>query len=412
MAERKKKPRAKAKKVTKKKTTKKKATKKKAVKEFDLSDIESELSSFGATMFDESEPDEALDLNAIPFKFKALQKITGGVFQGKFFEIGASSQAGKSFNLYQLMGSAIEMGGYALLLDGERALEESYAQMMGLNIRSKRFMLAEKRTKTQRKLGLRGEPIVSVEMFFKLAYAFCKNIREHDKDRSKPIIIGIDSYPLLKTDDDLEKLEKGKDPMGYASMQRAAKFNTATTTYIPKFDQLGATLVCLNQLTKRYDVQFGDPWESNGENKIKYNATQRLKGKLVGKIKDKKTKEQIGQKVQWSCIKNRGVKPFQTVTIKYYYNRPIDTLSGFDELLIADGSIRSATKKIDGKTVKGYKLNGGEDTEKFYSLDEFDKLVEENPHVEEPIWTKEIEPDLDIEEEIDEVKEYTQEAES
>ena len=394
------------KKVTKKKTTRKKATAKKKVtpkkktEEVDLSSLDSSFTTFA-----EDEPEEKVNENAIPFKFKALQKISGGVFQGIFAEMAATSQAGKSFNLYQLMGTAIEdMNGYAILLDGERALEADYAKMMGLNIRSKRFMLAEKRTKTQAKKGIRGTPIVDVEEFFKETYKVCKAIRELDPDHSHPIIVGIDSYPMLKTADDLEKAEKGKDPMGYASMQRAAKFNVATTTYLPKFDQLGVTLFGLNQLTKRYDVMFGDPWESNGENKIKYNATQRWKGKLVGKIVDKKTKEQIGQKVQWTCIKNRGVKPFQKVTIKYYYNRPIDVLSGFDELLIEDGTIRNATKKVDGKTVKGYKLTKYPD--KFYAEEDFALLVEENPYVEEPIWTREMEVDEDIEEEIREVKDY------
>lgn len=386
-----------------KKTSKKKATKKvtKKSSSFSLADIESELSSFGASMIGSDEPEEEVSANAIPFNNFALQKITAGVFQGKFFEMGATSQAGKSFNLYSLMGNAIKAGGYALLLDGERALEAKHAKMMGLDIRSDRFMLAEKRTKTQKKKGIRGTPIVDVEEFFKLALAFCKAIRAKDKDFSHPIIIGVDSYPMLKTKDDLEKAEKGKDAMGYASMQRASKFNVATTTHLPFFDQYGASLVVLNQLTKRYDVTFGDPWESNGENKIKFNTTQRLKGKLVGKIIDKKTKRQIGQKVEWTSIKNRGVRPFQKVTVKIYYNKGIDPYSGFEELLIDDGTIRKATKKVDDKTISGLKLV--KDDSKFYET--IQELTEANPWVKEPIWTGDVEED-EIEEMLEEVGTY------
>lgn len=390
------------KKATKKVTAKKKVTKK--TKEFDLTEIESELAGFGASLFDDDEPEEQVDKNAVAFRNLALQKITAGVFQGKFFEMAASSQAGKSFHLYAIMGDAIKMGGYALLLDGERALEENYAKMMGLDIRSKRFMIAEKRTKTQKKMGIRGEPIVDVEEFFKLAYAFCKAIRAHDKDHSNPIVIGIDSYPMLKTADDLEKADKGKDPMGYASMQRASKFNVSMTTYLPKFDQLGASIVVLNQLTKRYDITFGDPWESNGENKIKFNATQRLKGKLTGKIKDKKTKRQIGVKVQWECIKNRGVRPHQKVEVAIYYNKGIDPYSGLEQLLIDDETIRTASQKNKetGKSESGYKLLADESV--FYSS--LESLVEANPQVLEPQWTKDIE-DEDIEEEIEDVMAFT-----
>jgi recombination protein RecA len=396
MAVRKKRAKKKVSKATKKvsKATKKVSKEKAVSSEFNLTDIESELTKFGASLFDEDEPEERVNENAVPFRNLALQKITGGVYQGKFFEMAAQSQGGKSFHLYAIMGDAIKMGGYALLLDGERAMQEDYAKMMGLNIRSKRFMMAEKRTKTQKKRGVRGEPIVDVEEFFKLAHAFCKAIREHDKDYSHPIVIGIDSYPMLKTADDLEKAEKGKDPMGYASMQRASKFNVAMTTYLPKFDQLGASIVVLNQLTKRYDIMFGDPWESNGENKIKFNATQRLKGKLTGKIKDKKSKRQIGVKVEWECIKNRGVRPHQKVEVKIYYNRGIDPYSGLEQLLIDDETIRAATSGKD----KGFKLL--KDEKEFYPT--IEELVEKNPWVLEPQWTKDID-DENITEEIENV---------
>lgn len=391
-----------------KKKTQKKASKKiskKATKvvskkeaEFSLSDIEQEMSAFGASLFGEDEPEEEVNKNAIPFSNLALQKITGGVYQGKFFEIGAQSQAGKSFHLYALMGMAIKMGGYGLLLDGERALEENYAKMMGLDIRSKRFMLAEKRSKTQKKLGLRGEPIVDIEEFFKLAYAFAKAIREKDKDMSHPIIIGIDSYPMLKTSGAIENAEKGKDASNADSWQRSAKYNVACSTYLPKFDMLGVNFVLLNQLTKRYDITFGDPWESNNENKIKFNATQRLKGKLIGKIKDKKTKRQIGVKVEWTTIKNRGVQPFQKVVVAIYYNKGVDPYSGLEELLIEDESIRKSKTKIDGKAVDGFKLAKGES--KFYNT--LKELVTENPQVLEPIWTKDLE-DEEYEEVVENV---------
>lgn len=404
------------KKKTRKKSTKK-ATKKKAKKvsknktneEFSLEDIETELKAFGVSTLKQDDPEEEIAPHKIPFRNLALQKITGGVFGGKFFEIGAQSQAGKSYLLYEIAADAQKMGGYVLLLDGERALEESYAKMVGLNMRSGRFLLAEKRTAKQKKEGMRGTPIVDIDEFFRLAYAFVKSIRQRVPDLSKPILIGVDSYPMLRTETDLTQMEKGKDPKGFAAMQKAAKFYEALAKYLPKYDEYGADLFLLNQLTKNTDIKFGDPWESNAENKIKFYATQRLKGKLVGKltaaIKGTDKKRQIGMKTQWKCIKNRGVQPFQDVTIKVRYNSGIDKYSGLEELLKDDQTIRDASRKIDspktGKkiTQKGFKLIKDENGEFFPTIKE---LVEKHPEVLEPIWTGE-QDFSDVEEEIENV---------
>jgi RecA/RadA recombinase len=397
--------------VTKKKVAKKKVTKKAPAKkvaqkkEFDLNDIESELEGFSLSLIGEDEPEESIAPYIIPFHMdgkgsEGLQKISGGIFGGKFCEISGNSQAGKSFLLYQLMANAIKMGGYALLFDGERAFEEPYAKIVGLNIRSGHFAFGEKRSKTQKNKGIRGEPIVDIDDVFHASLAFAKAIRSKKKDLTIPIIIGIDSYPTLSTDIDMENMEKGKDPRGYQAMQKNAKFYSWLAQALPKFDQYAVTFVLLNQLTKDYNITYGDPWKSNAEEKIKFYATQRLRGKLAGKLKDKKTKVQIGMSTLWTTIKNRGVRPFQSVQTDVLYSKGLLPKSGLEQLLIDDLSMRAATQKNEetGKTDKGFKPLIGDNEGKFYpTLDEL--LAENREEMLKPKWTGDDLEDVDIERE-------------
>lgn len=399
------------------KTTEKPVKKKvvKKVDEFSLEGIKSESKKFEVAILN-SETEVETAPYKIPFRHKGLQKITGGIIGGKFAEISGNSQSGKSFLLYELMAECIAMGGVSLLFDGERAFEEPYAEMVQLPLRGGKFAFGEVRTEAQKKNGMRGEPVVDMDDVFHMMISFIKTVRKAKGGKKIPILIGIDSFPSLQTDVDLANLESGKDPRGYAAMQKNAKFSFWIEKFVGILDKYDATLVLLNQTRIDNTVMYGDKTTTLCETVIKFWATQRIQGKLAGKIL-KKVKSienakgkniQIGMKTIWKTIKNRAVKPFQSVLTKIRYSKGIDLWSGLDELFVNEGLANPATttkvadhlnpkpdliKENDkGEMVfkkaqdgfKALKHKEGLENKFFYNEEE---LVADYPEFLEPSWT-------------------------
>jgi len=397
--------------MSKKVAKKTKKVKKKVVKKFDLRDITDDMNKFAFSVMDEESKNEEIAPYKIPFRHHGLQKTTGGVLGGKFLEIAGASQSGKSFLLYELMSEAVQMGGFCQLFDGERAFEEPYAEMVGLDIRGGHFAFGEIQTATQKKKGLRGDPIVDMDMVFKAMYAFITNIRKKVKDLSIPIVMGVDSYPALQCKVDIANMEKGADPRGYRAMQKNAAFYGHLERMIPVFDKFGATFILLNQLTKDHSITYGNPYKSNAEEKIKFWATQRLQGKLLGKLKktvksiEKKNGRIVytGMRTEWTTNKNRAVRPFQTTITDVRYASGLDPFSGLVELLVNDELVKVGSTKFDSdgealtKSRVGVKvIKEKEDfKDKFYGMNELNILITDYPEFLEPVWTGTFEEDDD-----------------
>jgi len=315
----------------------------------------------------------------IPFSHRGLQAITGGIMGGKFHEISGDSQSGKSFLLYELIKNTQEMGGYVLLFDGERALEEAYLKVVGIDSESGTLAI---------------EYNMDVENFFGVSSQFIKAVR--DVDKKCPVLIGVDSYPAFTIPDAIEEMEKGKDPKGYAAMQKNGKFSQGIEKFIQILDAHDATMVLLNQTRVDSKIMYGDNTITLAENVIKFWCTQRIRGKLqkkLVKLSDsieikKGVKTVVGSTTKWTTIKNRSVKPFQFVTTKVRYSTGLDVWSGVDELLVNMGRITQAGTTIGkegeklGKPVKGFKLKRGD---KFYY--DIEAICGENPDLLESLWT-------------------------
>lgn len=374
--------------------TKKKAAKK---KDFTLDVIADKKA--GLSVLENKTGEEEISHYIIPMQHKALNKALGGILGGKFIEISGDSQSGKSFLLYEALAEAIDMGGFCFLLDGEIALEDSYAKMVGLDLKGGHLAFCEDQTESQKKKGLRGEPVVDMDKFFKRAINFIVKVRSKVKKKEIPVVIAVDSFPAMQCVADLKNIADGVDPRGYAAMQKNAKFSYWIEKLIPILDKHSATFILLNQTRIDNKIMYGDKTVTLCENVIKFWATQRIRGKLAGKIYKKvhslevaKGKNvQIGMKTEWQTIKNRAVTPFQKVGTKIYYSKGVDIWSGLDELLANNNLIKAATKSFPDPndeekkiTKKGYKLLDGSDDTFFPTIQD---VIEKYPHFLEPKWT-------------------------
>jgi len=280
----------------------------------------------------------------IPFKHKGLQYITGGVPGGCFTECHGDSQTGKSFLLYELGLETINMGGWYLQFDVERAYNSKFGKRLGLES-------SEKFVKNKS---------VEMQKIFALSKSFINNIRKYDK--KCPILVGLDSYPPIQikiSEKELKgQLKNPNDPKelkGYYAGQKNQLFGRLLgdfTTFLKKTD---STLMILNQSRKQIGLVFGDPITTNAEEIIKYYATLRLRGFLGSKLKHVDLKKVIGRTTTWHTIKNRNIEPFMNVKVNIKYKTGLEPYSGFIQLLVDEGRIEKLKEKEGNKTLYKYK---------------------------------------------------------
>jgi len=334
-------------------TVNKKSTRKKVSKKTNSEAIVSELAKdFSVQIMSK----DAHDLTPyyIPFVHKGLQYITGGVPGGRFTEISGDSQSGKSFLFYELIKSCLEMGGEALLIDPELAYEPKYGQRVGID---GQFLYTHEN---------------KMEKCFALSRKYIKSVRK--KNKKGPILIGLDSYPAIQTQNALKEIEKLENPntkelKGYLAAKKNALLSELISDFVPFIGKYDATFVLINQIRVKMNVMFGDPTMVNAENIIKFYATLRLQGKLSSAItkeidigKTYKKKKKIGVDSIWKTIKNRNIDPFKETTAKILYRKGIDPLSGFADLMVMEEKFTLAhwsKENQNGKKqkVKGYKYN-------------------------------------------------------
>lgn len=385
------------KKATKKTVTKKTPVKKAAAKkksEFSLADISTDLKKFEQTILTDDKHLDAAPYR-IPFRNLGLQKITGGIIGGKFCEIAAISQCGKSFLGYELVSECQKMGGVANINDGERALEHSYCEMVGIDTSAGTMSVTS---------------MVQMSEIFAYWTKLVTAVRK--KKRNIPILLIQDSYPAMSIPSALDTMGSA-DTMGYEAMQKNQAWSREIEKFVPFLDKNAATLVLINQFTKDSEAgMYQFKYKSLCEEKMQYWATQRIRGVLRGPVKKvitvdgKEQKVQTGAVSEWETIKNRAVKPFQKVSTKIMYSKGMLRCSGLFALLQVDGFFTLGTsKKVEGETldkavkvarINKAKIADAEDTafrlvqkdKKWVIPDErLEQLVEKYPQMLEPIWT-------------------------
>lgn len=322
----------------------------------------------------------------IPFHHDGLNMATGGgIIGGTMCEVSGLSGTSKSYLAYEAGSEAISMGGYFTLIDTEQAFKHSYGKKVGLIADGKHFSISDEN---------------SMEKIFKIIKATIKLIREERKEHDIPILFCIDSYAGMRIELDLKNDAAMKDPIGFMAAQTNIKFNELISKLIPMLKRHKATLILVNQLTKKFKQTpsgMDTYYESLNEDKIAYFSTQRIRlsqGRIDGhkKIitrkmpsmsKYKETiKKQIGLWILAETLKNRLIEPFQKVEIRILYNSGLKRYSGLAEILMNRNYIRLATKanyNKDGKKLKtplmGFKVNMSTDKDEFFEIG----VKKENP---------------------------------
>lgn len=236
----------------------------------------------------------------------------GGIAVGRITELTGLEGSGKSLVGAHLMATTQKMGGVAVLIDTETAVNSEFYQAIGLDLK---------------KLVWVEAPTVE-DVFDRMVYLI-EHIRKHPANKNKIVTIVVDSVAAASTKKEMEA-DFSKD--GYAT-DKAIIISKAMRKITGMIAKEKIALVFTNQLRQKMNAPaFSDPWTTSGGKAISFHASTRLRLVLIGKISNS-AGEVIGVKVKATVVKNRLGPPHRTAEFEIYFNRGIDDVGAWLKIM-------------------------------------------------------------------------------
>ena len=257
--------------------------------------------------------------------------ITGGVPTGIIECFGPPSSS-KSLLAYTLLGRVQKMNGWAILLDCERAVSETFA---------------EKAAHVDPNKLLVYHPFFIEEVESKVINII-KKIRERDKE--SPILFVFDSIgvtpckrewaevdlPENYTAAEFKKIVGRNESPG----ERAKAAGKFLRKINPILDENGASLFIINQIRAAIGQYGMDETTAGGGKALPFYANCRIRTATRKTIEDKKRKIPIGINLKFTNKKSRSFTPFlSTEGVQLYFEKGINPISGLLTVLIGAGRV-------------------------------------------------------------------------
>lgn len=252
----------------------------------------------------------------VPTGIIAFDKVLGGgIPAGKLTELYGDYSTGKSRIAGHILAQTQSLGGLAVYLDNERALDSGLVELTGIDPATLVY------PDPDRMLG-------SIEDVFKIITDIMTTWRADHTDELMTIV--WDSVAATPGVEDLEN-ELG---MATAAMRRAKVISDGLKKIMAEVYRTKTCLVFINQIRDKIGVMYGEKVDTVGGKAIKFTASVRAHVHLAGKIKDEKTEEQIGSKGRLVVEKCKVGKPFGVVNFEMLTDCPIDKYAGLLDYMV------------------------------------------------------------------------------
>ena len=285
----------------------------------------------------------SLNVEAIPTGSLSLDIALGigGVPRGRIVEIYGPESSGKTTVALHIVAEAQKMGGEAVFIDVEHALDPVYAQALGVDIDS--LLVSQPDT---------GEQALEI----------CEALV-----RSGAIdVVVVDSVAAMTTKAEIEG-EMGDSFVGL----QARLMSQALRKLTGAISKSNAVCIFINQLREKIGVMYGNPETTPGGRALKYFASVRID---MRRIETLKSGEIIGNLTRVKVVKNKVAPPFREAEFDIMYGEGISREGEIIDLAVKLDIIK---KSGSWYSYEGNRIGQGRDKVKQY--------LKENPDVREQI---------------------------
>ncbi|MBN2725115.1 MAG: recombinase RecA [Deltaproteobacteria bacterium] len=268
----------------------------------------------------------------------------GGLPMGRVVEIYGPESSGKTTLALHVVASSQKLGGVAVFVDAEHALDVSYAKKLGVDVDN--LLVSQPDC---------GEQALEITDTL---------VRTGEVD-----VVVVDSVAALTPKAELTG-EMGDSHVGLQArlMSHALRKLTAS---ISKSNTL---VIFINQIRMKIGVMFGSPETTTGGNALKFYSSVRLDIRKIGTLKQ--GDEVIGSRTRVKVVKNKIAPPFRESEFDILYGQGI-SFAG-DLLDLAD-THRIVEKSGSWYSFQGERLGQGRDNVRNFLIEnpELMKSIEE-----------------------------------
>ncbi len=269
----------------------------------------------------------------------------GGIPRGRIIEIYGPESSGKTTVSLHIIAEAQKAGGRAAFIDAEHALDPSYAEKLGVDIKSLYVSQPDD-----------GEQALNI----------CDTlIRSGAFD-----VIVVDSVAALTPKAEIDG-EMGDNHVGLQArmMSQALRKMTSVSS------KSKTAVIFINQLREKIGVMFGNPETTTGGKALKFYTSVRLDVRKTDSIKD--GQNIIGNRTKVKVVKNKMAPPFKTAEFDIMYGQGISQSGCVLDLAINLGLIKKSGAWF---SYNDEKIGQGKENTKLY--------LEKNPDVMKELETK------------------------